>query len=224
VYVPPQQQSSGIEALAHGDAEAARESARANLRILAELAREGIPILCSEPSAAIMLRQDYLDLIDDLDSRLVAQQTVELTAFLGDLQRQGNLRTDFQPLDFAVGHHAPCHLKALGNGTHAPSLLGLIPSLRVHAIDVSCSGMAGTFGLKTANYETSLAAGQPLLAELHRSGVTYGATECSSCRMQMEEGARKRTLHPAQFLALAYGLLPQVQERLREPIRTLVLR
>jgi len=224
VYVPPGQCGSGIEALVHGDVEAAREIARSNLRILADLAREGIPIICSEPSAAIMLRQDYLDLCDDQDARLVALQTVELTTFLGDLKHQGKLRTDFQPLDISVGHHVPCHLKALGNPPEGPSLLGLIPTLRVHPIDVSCSGMAGTFGLKTANFETSLAAGLPMLSELKRSGATYGATECSSCRMQMEEGTRKRTMHPAQFLALAYGLLPDVQKRLREPIRELVLR
>jgi Fe-S oxidoreductase len=163
-------------------------------------------------------------LIDDLDTRLVSQQTLELTFFLGDLKRRGKLRTDFQPLDFAVGHHVPCHLKALGNPAEGPSLLGLIPALRVLPIDVSCSGMAGTFGLKNANYETSLAAGRPMLALLGKSGVTYGATECSSCRMQMEEGARVRTLHTVQYLALAYGLLPEVRKRLDEPIRDLVLR
>src|SRR4029077_3459397 len=103
------------------------------------------------------------------DPRLVAQHTVELTSFLGDLKRQGKLRTDFQPLDFTVGHHVPCHMKALGNAIEGPTLLGLVPSLRVHAIDVSCSGMAGTFGLKTMNYETSLAAGRPMLAELAKS-------------------------------------------------------
>jgi Fe-S oxidoreductase len=84
--------------------------------------------------------------------------------------------------------------------------------------------MAGTFGLKTANSETSLAAGRPMLAELERSGAAFGATECSSCRMQIEEGTRKRTLHPVQFLALAYRLVPEVRQRLEEPIRELVLR
>jgi hypothetical protein len=39
----------------------------------------------------------------------------------------------------------------------------------------------------------------------------------------MEEGSGKRTLHPVQYLALAYGYLPQLTRRLREPIRDLVL-
>ena len=34
----------------------------------------------------------------------------------------------------------------------------------------------------------------------------------------MEDGTGKRTLHPAQYLALAYGLMPALASRLREPI------
>ncbi len=136
VYVPPQLRGSGIEALAHGDVETARDNARRNLRVLADLAREGITIVCSEPSSALMLRQDYIDLLDDLDARLVSQKSVELTAFLGDLKRQGKLRTDFQSLSYSVGHHVPCHIKALGQPAEGPSLLHLIPGMRVAAIDV----------------------------------------------------------------------------------------
>jgi Fe-S oxidoreductase len=224
VYVPPGQRGCGVAALAHGDVETAREIAAANLRACAEAVREGCTIVCSEPTAALMLRQDYLDLVDDPDARLVAAHTVELTAFLWELHVQGKLRTDFQPLDLAVGHHVPCHLKALGQPPAGPRLLELIPGLRVHTIDVSCSGMAGTFGLRAENYQTSHDAGRAMLDELRRPRVLFGSTECSTCRLQMEDGAGKRTLHPVQYLALAYGLLPDVARRLKEPIRELVLR
>ncbi|MCI0462655.1 MAG: anaerobic glycerol-3-phosphate dehydrogenase subunit C [Gemmataceae bacterium] len=224
VYVPPGQRGCGMAALAHGDVEAAREIVRHNLRALGDVAREGWPIVCSEPTAALMLRQDYPDLTDDPDAKLVSERAVELTTFLLDLHRQGKLRTDFEPLDFAVGHHVPCHVKALGQPPAGPALLSLIPSLTVHTIDVSCSGMAGTFGLKDENYQTSLEAGRPMLEELKRPRVLFGSTECSTCRMQMEDGAGTRTLHPIQYLALAYGLLPEVARRLQEPIRELVLR
>jgi Fe-S oxidoreductase/FAD/FMN-containing dehydrogenase len=220
VYVPPDQIGSGMAPLAAGDADAARYAVRHNLRILAELAREGFPILCSEPSAALMLRQDALSLLDDPDAWLVAAQTVELTAYLGDLHSQALLRTDFAPVEAGVGHHVPCHLKALGRPPAGPSLLSLVPGLRVGTIDVSCSGMAGTYGFKAESYETSLAAGRPMLEELSRPAYLFGSTECSACRLQMEDGTRKRTLHPVQYLALAYGLMPApaVARRLREPI------
>jgi len=224
VYVPPGQRGCGMAPLAYGDVETAREAAVHNLRILADLAREGYTILCSEPTAALMLRDDYPNLVDDSDARLVAGRVVEFTSFLGDLHERGLLRTDFQPLQLSLGHHVPCHLKALGRPAMAPRLLALIPGLRVSTIDVNCSGMAGTFGLKAENYELSLAAGRPMLDELNRPQVVLGSTECSTCRLQMEDGSGKRTLHPAQYLALAYGLMPQVSGRLSEPIRRLVLR
>jgi Fe-S oxidoreductase len=223
VYVPPGQLGCGMAPLAYGDVESAREAAAHNVRLLAELAREGYLIVCSEPTAALMLRQDCLDLLDDPDARLVADRVVEMTAFLWELRQQGRLRTDFRRLDLALGHHVPCHLKALGGSPAGPQLLALIPGVRVQTIDVACSGMAGTFGLKAENYTASLEAGRPMLDELSRPGVLFGSTECGSCRLQMEEGAGKRTLHPAQYLALAYGLLPDVARRLQEPMRELVL-
>ena len=82
--------------------------------------------------------------------------------------------------------------------------------------------MAGTWGMKAANYATSLAAGSAMFAELNRPGVLFGATECSTCRMQMQEGSGKRTLHPVQYLAYAYGLLPEIGARLRKPLGELV--
>jgi len=218
VYVPPGQRGCGMAPLACGDVETAREIAARNLRLLADLAREGFQIVCSEPTAAVMLKTDYPHLVDDPDVGLVAEQTVELTAYLGDLRSQGRLRTDFQALPISVGHHVPCHVKALGRPPSGPELLALIPGLRVHTIDVSCSGMAGTFGLKAENYDVSLAAGRPMLEELCRPRVLFGSTECSTCRMQMEEGSGKVTLHPAQYLALAYGLLPDMARRLRTPL------
>jgi len=215
VYVPPGQLGCGMAPLASGDVETAREAAQHNLRLLADLARDGCTIVCSEPTAAVMLKHDALNLLDDPDTALVAEHTMELTAYLAQLHRAGKLRTDFQPLTLSLGHHVPCHLKALGGAPAAPQLLALIPGLRVHTIDVSCSGMAGTYGLKQENYETSLAAGRPMLTMLRQPHIFFGSTECGPCRMQMEEGSGKRTLHPAQYLALAYGLMPEIACRLR---------
>jgi Fe-S oxidoreductase len=224
VYVPPDQYGCGMAALAYGDVDTARETAQLNLRVLAELARDGYQIVCSEPTAAYMLRHDYLELVDDPDARVVAERTVELTSYLSDLHQQGRLGTEFQPLPFAVGHPVPCHLTALGRPPAGPGLLALIPGLTVHTIDVSCSGMAGTFGLKAENYAVSLEAGRPMVEEMARPRVLFGSTECSTCRMQMEDGSGKRTLHPVQYLALAYGLMPELTRQLAEPVGDLVLR
>jgi Fe-S oxidoreductase len=223
VYVPPEQRGCGMAPLAYGDVEAAREVAEHNLGILAELAREGYVIVCSEPTAALMLRHDYPDLVDDPDAQLVADHVTELTSFLWELHLQGRLRMEFQPLELSIGHHVPCHLKALGGQPAGAALLALIPGARVQTLDVGCSGMAGTFGLKAKNHEVSLEIGRPMLDALRRPRALLGSTECSTCRLQMEEGSGKRTLHPVQYLALAYGLMPELSRRLRAPRRRLVL-
>jgi len=222
VYVPPRQIGCGMAALAVGDLETARENAVRNVRVFADLIREGYRVVCSEPTAALMLSQDYPDLLDDPDTASVAANTVELTTFLAELHSAGRLRTDFQPLDLTLGHHVPCHVKALRTPPAGPGLLSLIPGLRVRTIDVGCSGMAGTWGLKSANRATSLAAGKPVFAELNRPGLLFGSTECSACRLQLQDGTGKRTLHPVEYLAYAYGLLPEIGEKLRKPLDDMV--
>jgi Fe-S oxidoreductase len=169
-----------------------------------------------------MLSQDYLDILDDPDAAALAANTVELTTFLGELHDAGKLRTDFRPLDFTLGHHVPCHIKALRMPPAGPRLLALIPGLTVRTIDVSCSGMAGTWGLKASNYDTSFAVGQRMLEEVNRPGILFGSSECSACRMQMQEGSGKRALHPVQYLAFAYGLLPEIGAKLRQPLGNLL--
>ncbi|MFO0801836.1 MAG: hypothetical protein U0791_01750 [Gemmataceae bacterium] len=54
--------------------------------------------------------------------------------------------------------------------------------------------------------------------ELNRPGVLFGSSECSACRMQMQEGTGKRALHPVQYMALAYGLMPELEAKLKRPL------
>ena len=92
----------------------------------------------------------------------------------------------------------------------------------MHTVDLSCSGMAGTWGLKAANYDLSQSIGRPMFDAINRPGVLFGSTECSACRMQMQEGTGKRALHPVQYLAHAYGLLPEIGAKLRKPLGKLL--
>lgn len=215
VYVPPGQVASGMALLSAGDLEAAREAAERNLRELAEFAREGIPILCTEPAAALCLKQEYPMLVDHPDVQVVADHVIEAGAYLQGLHRAGKLRTDFQPLALDAGYHMPCHLQALGAGTPLKDLLHLIPELRVHTIDKGCSGMAGAYGLTKENFRNSLRIGWGLISRMRQPDLNIGTTECSSCKMQMEQGTTTPTLHPLKLLALSYGLLPEIASKLK---------
>ena len=41
--------------------------------------------------------------------------------------------------------------------------------------------------------------------------IQAGATECSACKMQMEQGTTKPTIHPLKIMALAYGIMPELE-------------
>ena len=92
-----------------------------------------------------------------------------------------------------------------------------IPGAEVELLDRGCSGMAGIYGLSERNFRDSLRAGRPLLKRLRQGAFQVGATECSACRMQMEQGASKRVLHPFKILAMGYGLNPSLARHLTEP-------
>ncbi len=215
VYIPQNQTVSGMAMVSVGDLEAARAVAEQNLRELAEPAREGFPILCTEPSAALCLTQEYPMLLENDDIDVVAQQTTDAGSFLLKLHREGKLRKDLAALPISVAYHTPCHMKALHAGQPLMELLSLIPQLKLQAIDKGCTGMAGMFGLAAENFEQSLRIGTELMSELKRIDVMAGTTDCSSCRMQMEQTGSIPTIHPIKLLALAYGLMPGLGSLLR---------
>ncbi len=214
VYIPPNQTVSGMAMISVGDLEAAREAAVTNLRELGEPAREGYPIVCTEPTAALCLAQEYPLLLDHPDVHVVAAQAIDAGNFLWQLHQQGRLKTDFTPLDLTLAYHTPCHVKALGPHKGLYNLLTLIPGVTVRQIDKGCTGMAGTFGLAAEHFEQSLQLGRAIIDEMKVVDVTAGTTDCSSCRMQMEQEASIPTVHPLKILALAYGLMPDVAGKL----------
>jgi FAD/FMN-containing dehydrogenase/Fe-S oxidoreductase len=214
VYVHPDQQPSGMNRVAVGDVERARVVAARNVRLLAEAVRQGYEIVCTEPTAALCLTREYPDMLDDDDTRLVAAHTHEACTYLWQLHEAGKLELNFQPLNLTLGYHLPCHLRALEVGSPGESLLRLIKGVTVRRIERGCSGMAGTFGLKRENYRASLRAGWGLISAMRDPGVQLGTTECSACKMQMEQGTTKPTIHPLKVLALAYGIMPEIESLL----------
>ena len=205
VFIDPRQVASGIAMVSEGDIVAARNLAATNLRVLSEAVRLGYRIVCTEPAAVTCITHDYPLLVDDDDMSRIVAATTDATAFLWELHREGRLRLDFRPVASRLLYHAPCHLRSRHPTSPAEHLLRLVPGITVEAADAGCSGMAGTFGLSRENYRASLRMGRGLLTALRTGGIEAGTTECSACRIQMEQGATKPTVHPLKLLAKAYG-------------------
>ena len=212
VYVHPEQEPAGMALISAGAINRARAPAARNVALLADAIRQGYHVITSEPSAALCLTHEYRNLADNEDTRLVAENTSDACDYLWRMHLQGQLELDLKPINLEVGYHTPCHLRALGVGTPGRNLLRLVPGIRLRTIEKGCSGMAGTFGLKQENYRNSLRAGLPLITAVRHPSIQVGITECSTCKIQMEQGTTKPTIHPLKILALAYGLMPEFQK------------
>ena len=132
VHVPPGQTSSGMAMISAGDLEAARIVAEQNVRELAELAREGYPIVCTEPTVGPVPEARISD-----DSQPPRRRRGRVA---GDRRRglssrgctaPASSRPTFGRSILDVAYHTPCHLKALECGTPLADLLSLIPATPV---------------------------------------------------------------------------------------------
>lgn len=204
VYVPQEPMVSYMPGISLGDTERIKRLAAANVAMLADAIRQGYEIVTTEPAAASCLQNEYVNMLDDEDAKLVASHTMDLCDYLWALHTKGKLELDLKPLPVRVGYHLPCHLRSRGSNS-GESLLGLIPGLTVQRLDKGCSGMAGAFGLLKENYRNSLRAGWGLISAVRDPEIVVGVTECSACKLQMEQGTTKATVHPLKILALAYG-------------------
>lgn len=223
VYVPPGQSPAGMTSIACGSLDHARKLAHENVALLAEAVRQGYHVVATEPAAALCLVREYPELVEDDDARQVAENSSEACSYLWKMHTLGKLQLDLKPIHAVLAYHMPCHLKALQVGSPGENLLGLVPALSVGCLEEGCSGMAGAFGIQRKNYRTSLRTGIRLISRLRHPRIQAGVTECSACKMQMEQGTTKPTVHPIKLLALAYGLMPEVARLLTTPGEELIV-
>jgi Fe-S oxidoreductase len=163
----------------------------------------------------LALKHEYLNILDDNDTRLVAENTIDACTLLLQLHGAGEFKLDFAPQNVRVGYHLPCHQRVFSKFPPAVQLLQLVPGLQIDHLDKGCSGMAGTWGLKPRNLGDSLKIGFGLMNAVQESTIDIGSTECSACKIQMEHGTPKPTIHPVKVLAKAYGLMPELSDLYR---------
>ena len=211
VYVPTWQSVTFMTKIVMGDIEKVRGMIGPQIRQLAEAVRQGYQIVTTEPTAALCLKVEYVHILDNEDARLVAANTWDAGQYVWQMHANNELELDFKPLTTTVMYHTPCHLRAIDPSHTGMKLLSLIPGLSVQHADAGCSGMAGTYGIRRQTYRTSLRVGWGLISTMQETTAQIGSTECSTCKLQMEQGIDKPTIHPLALMAFAYGKLPEVR-------------
>jgi Fe-S oxidoreductase len=172
---------------------------------LAKAVREGYKIICSEPSAALCLKQELRHFVAGADAKLVSYNTFELMSYLVELLAQGKLKSAPNPVQGDFVHHTPCHLFAIGGGASI-ELLDKLCGLEVVDLKAGCCGLAGTFGMQAKNYDLSEQISKSLRAALEESATKNVLTECAACGMQIEHISDSTVLHPIRLLGQAYGI------------------
>ncbi|MDX9897137.1 MAG: anaerobic glycerol-3-phosphate dehydrogenase subunit C [Desulfofustis sp.] len=205
----PELKCCGIARISAGGQDHILDDIHANIKALLPYAERGLPIIFSEPSCALAVKDEYPRIVETDEARRVAATCVDIHKFLMDLHRRGELNTEFGRLTMKVGYHAPCHLRTLGVVKEPVQLMELIPGVEVETYSDKCCGMGGTYGLKSKNYELSMKIGQRLFDEINTSRVDQVVTGCGACGMQIYQGTSRHSLPPIKLLAMAYAALPE---------------
>ncbi len=201
----PKQRPAPLPAIVYGDVKRARKDLAFNVKHLANAVRDGFKIICSEPSAALCLKEEPRHFVAGEDAELVSQNTYELMNYLLSLHLKDKLKPATKPITQEYVYHLPCHLCAVGNGMASIKLLQELCGINVVDLKASCCGLAGTFGMQKKNYELSSQIAAGLKEALKQSPTKNVLTECSACKMQIEHISDKIVRHPIKVLAEAYS-------------------
>ena len=176
----------------------------ANVKSLSEAVRQGCKIVVPTASCSYMLKQDYPRMLPTDDTKLVAENTLDLSEYLVQLHERGKLDVNFTQAAGKIRYHQPCHLKAQNIGFKAQELMQLIPDSEVSRMQC-CSGHDGTWSVKKENFEASMQVGRPLF-KFMRSDDACTVTDCPLSAVQVEQGTGNKPVHPIIVMARAYGL------------------
>jgi len=202
----PNQLPAPLPAMVYGDTNKAKKDLTYNVEHLAQAVRDGYKIVCSEPSAALALKQELRHFVSGQDAKLVSENTFELMNYLLDLHSQKKLKSPAKPITDEYVYHMPCHLYAVADGTASIKLLQELCGVKVTDLNAGCCGLAGTFGMQKKNYDLSSQISSSLKDALEKSPTKNVLTECAACGMQIGHLGDKQVNHPVKVIARAYAL------------------
>ncbi len=202
----PRLQCCGRPAISQGLLTEAKQHAEFNVRRLAPLAAQGVPIVGTEPSCLLTLVDEYPQLVPTHAARRIAKQSVMMETLLARLIEEGQFELPSLPMDAPLLYHAHCHQKALVGSADAMTLLrGTIGNAATEIVS-GCCGMAGSFGHEVEHYQIARQIGeQCLFPAVRNRGDARIAVSGFSCRQQIEHHTAVPVRHIIEYLADGLG-------------------
>jgi len=203
--IVPKHQCCGVAQIGYGNFNGARKGATKLVDILSAAAEPDYDIVTACSSCSMAIKEEYPLLLNSEKARSVAEKTYFLSQYLNKLYEKGELNTNFNQVPLSVAYHAPCHLKAQGLNGESIKLMTLVPGVQVTDLNRGCCGMAGTAGFKRRYYDSSMNIGSELFQRIKEVNAQVVATDCGGCKMQIEQGADVKVIHPLIILDEAYS-------------------
>lgn len=193
----------GVAKISNRCFDQADRDARHNIGVLEKAIGRGDEVLATSSTCCFTLRDEYPHILK-LDNSKVREHIMLATRFIYMLLDSGRARIAFRD-DYRrrIAYHAPCHMEKLGWVVYSTSLLRMIPGVEFIPLISHCCGIAGTYGFKKENYNYSQAIGQPLFDNIRSVSPDFVASDCETCKWQIEMSTPYKVLNPISILAEA---------------------
>ena len=208
----------GMPLLELGKIEEVARNAREVAGVLKDWIARGYDVIALVPSCALMLKFEWpLILPDDPDVAGLSRATYDISEYVVDIARKEGLADGLTTIEGGVSVHLACHSRAQNMGDKVAEMLRLLPDTDVRVVE-RCSGHGGSWGFKTANFETAIKVGRPVARQMREAGKAFVTSECPLAGVHIMQGIdrlaadkpdeAKPTLvrHPIQLVARAYGI------------------
>ncbi|MCK3655074.1 sn-glycerol-3-phosphate dehydrogenase subunit C [Pasteurellaceae bacterium Macca] len=192
----------GLPLAVNGFPKRAKELAKFNLQQLEKVVEQNeLDVVGTSSSCTMNLRDEYHHVLG-MDNAKIRPHTHIVTEYLYRLFEQGKKPT-FKSMPLRVAYHTACHVDKAGWAPYTLSILKAIPDIEIVMLPSQCCGIAGTYGFKAENYETSQAIGNPQFEIINNGGFDYVVSECETCKWQIDMSTNLTCLHPITLLSMA---------------------
>ena len=192
----------GVAKIANKLIKEAMRDAEINMKSIRKaVIEDNMQVIATSSTCTFTMRDEYLHILgmDNLDVR---DEIMLATRFLYNLVEEGKVKLVFRD-DYRkrVAYHTPCHMEKLGWSIYSTSLMKMIPGIDFLQLDSNCCGIAGTYGFKKENYKYSQGIGRALFDQILNSHVDLVATDCETCKWQIEMSTGMPVANPISILA-----------------------
>ena len=203
VHLLEREKCCGVALISNGFGGLASKQAGINVASIRRAVGKGEPVLATSSTCTFTIRDEYDHLLG-LDTSDIRASFMLAVKWLYEKIESGEIRPVFRK-DYhrRVVYHTACHVAKLGWAVYSTRLLAMIPGVELVIPEQHCCGMAGTFGFKKENYQYSQKIGEELFADLKSLSPDVVATDCETCKWQIEMSAGLPVMNPVSIFAEA---------------------